>query len=136
MRPPMILLTAGMLLGASAVAAQQPTPADFYAARDRARQELGWTSGSCRGRPGLTESEFAALQARLVGELDALLRRVIGTVTTPKGFSGPGEWNPGLGCGLGMDALDGIAFAKGEGVDHTVVLVTSDGILRRWLAQD
>jgi hypothetical protein len=33
-----------------------------------------------------------------------------------------------------MDALDGIVFSKGEGLDYTVVLVTSDGILRRWLA--
>src|SRR4030095_14954399 len=105
MRLPVILLCVCALLGASAASAQQPTPGDFYAARDRARQELGWTSGSCAGRPDLTESQFAARQVRFVAELDALLRRVIGSVAAPKGFSGEGAWRPGLGCGLGMDAL-------------------------------
>ena len=135
MRLPVALLLVWMMLGVSVASAQPPTAADFYAARDRARQELGWTSASCTGRPDLTEDEFAALQARLAGELDALLRRVTGTVAAPKGFSGEGAWRPGLGCGLGMDALDGIAFSRSPGDDRATVLVTSDAILRRWLAQ-
>jgi len=132
----MALLWVWVLLGVSMASAQQPTPGDFYAARDRARQELGWTSDGCAGRPDLTEHEFAALQAHLAGELDALLRRAIGSVAAPKGFSGEGAWTPGLGCGLGMEALDGIAFASGQVDDDRVtVRVTSDVILRRWLAQ-
>ena len=135
MRLSMALLLVWGLLGVSVASAQQPTPPDFYAARDRARQEVGWTSGSCAGRPDLTENDFAALQARLVGELDALLRRTLGSVAAPKGFSGEGAWTPGLGCGLGMEALDGIAFSSGQADDRATVLVTSDAILRRWLAQ-
>ena len=135
----LLLLSVAMFIGVASAAAQQPpsspTPADFYAARDRARQELGWTSDGCPGRPDLEQNEFAALQARLVGELDALLRRVIGSVAAPKGFSGEGVWTPGLGCGLGMDALDGIAFSSGQGDDRAMVQVTTDAILRRWLAQ-
>ena len=67
----LLLLSVAIFVGVSAAAAQQPTPADFYAARDRARHELGWTSGSCAGRPDLTENEFAVLHARLAGALDA-----------------------------------------------------------------
>jgi len=67
MRLPVALLLVWMMLGVSVASAQPPTAADFYAARDRARQELGWTSASCTGRPDLTEDEFAALQARLAG---------------------------------------------------------------------
>jgi hypothetical protein len=131
----LLLLSVAMFIAASTAWAQQPTPADFYAARDRARQELGWTSDGCRGRPDLKKDEFAALETRLEAELDALLRRVVGSITAPKGFAGQGAWQPGLGCGLGMDALDGIVFSRGQGDDPATVLVTSDGILRRWLAQ-
>ena len=131
----LLLLSVAMFIGVATAAAQRPTAADFYAARDGARQELGWTSDSCAGRPDLTEKEFAALQARLVGELDALLRRVIGSVAAPKGFSGEGAWWPALSCGLGMDALDSIVFSRGQDDDRATVHVTSDAILRRWLAQ-
>jgi hypothetical protein len=43
-------------------------------------------------------------------------------------------WTSGCPGRPDMDALDGIVFSKREGLDYTVVLVTSDGILRRWLA--
>ncbi len=114
--------------------AQQPSGVDFYTARDRARQTIGWTSAGCAGRPDLPEREFDALKVRLSAELDTTLRQVIGSLATPKSFSGQGEWSPGLGCGLGMDALDGIAFWNGKlGEQAETVLVTTDGILRRWL---
>lgn len=67
----MVALSICLFVAVSTAWAQQVTPADFYAARDRARQALGWTSNGCPGRPDLKKEEVAALQARLEVELDA-----------------------------------------------------------------
>ncbi len=61
------------------------------------------------------------------------MRRVIGPVTLPRPFASAGELNPGLGCGIGMDALDGLRYWTGAGDNWSSLLVTTPDLLRRWL---
>jgi hypothetical protein len=64
--------------------------------------------------------------------LEAQLRRVMGPVPSPKGFSGAGTFSPDtLCCGLGVGMLDGILFQSGSGS----VLVTTESLLRLWLQE-
>jgi hypothetical protein len=64
--------------------------------------------------------------------LEAQLRRVMGPVPSPKGFSGAGTFSPdALCCGLGDGMLDGILFQSGSGS----VLVTTESLLRLWLQE-
>lgn len=72
---------------------------------------------------------FAA-HDQVKSSLEAQLRRLLGPVPTPKGFSGTGAFSPdSLCCGVGEGMLDGILFQDKGGS----VVVTSDSLLRRWL---
>src|SRR5262249_46744313 len=73
---------------------------------------------------------------RLNRGLDPVMRRAVGRVMPPPPFSGDGDLNPGLGCGLGMDALDGIRFWTGAGDNFSSMLVTTVDLLRRWLKKN
>jgi hypothetical protein len=69
-------------------------------------------------------------QARSI--LEAQLRRVLGPVPSPKGFSGAGTFSPDtLCCWQGVGMLDGIVFQSAKGS----VLVTTEGLLRSWLKE-
>ena len=64
--------------------------------------------------------------------LEAKLRRLMGAVPAPKGFSGAGTFSPdSLCCGVGVGMLDGILFSNGNGS----VLVTTESLLRLWLEE-
>ena len=67
-----------------------------------------------------------------IGKIETQLRRVMGPVPSPKGFSGAGTFSPDtLCCGLGEGMLDGILFRNGNGS----VLVTTERLLRLWLQE-
>jgi hypothetical protein len=69
-------------------------------------------------------------QARSV--LEAQLRRVMGPIPSPKGFSGSGTFSPDtLCCWPAVGLLDGILFRNANGS----VLVTTEGLLRQWLRE-
>jgi hypothetical protein len=64
--------------------------------------------------------------------LEMRLRRIIGSISPPKGFAGTGKISPDqLCCGLGEGELDGIAFSNRE--DR--VIVTTESLLLAWLRQ-
>jgi hypothetical protein len=126
------------LLVMSSAWAQQPTGIDYFAARDHARATLYEKFGKCGKAafptPG-KEAEFEVAVKRLDGELDAMMRRMLGLVVAPKGFSGPGSSNTSVAsCGVGMEALDGVVWSVTVGDRHTKMLMTPDAVLRRWLA--
>jgi hypothetical protein len=64
--------------------------------------------------------------------LEAQLRRLMGAVPAPKGFSGAGTFSlDALCCGVGVGMLDGILFSNGKGS----VIVTTESLLRLWLEE-
>jgi hypothetical protein len=77
-------------------------------------------------------SAWDAAYDQAKSDLAAQLRRVMGPVPAPKGFSGAGTFSPdALCCGLGEGMLDGFLFQSGSGS----VLVTTEGLLRLWLQE-
>jgi hypothetical protein len=123
-----------LLLSTPCAWAQTRAVDEYLAAVDRGETALTREYGSCvDAKPDFKMDEYNAAAERLNHELEIVMRRVIGPVTPPRPFSGPGELNPGLGCGLGMDALDGIRFWTGAGDNWSTLLVTTGDLLRRWL---
>jgi len=122
------------LLAAPSAWAQARAVDEYFAAVDRGEAALTREFGSCAdAKPDFRMDDYNTAAERLNHELDLVMRRVIGPVTPPRPFSGTGDLNPGLGCGLGMDALDGIRFWTGAGDNWSTLLVTTPDLLRRWL---
>ena len=127
------------LLIAPSAWGQQSAVDEYWAARERGEAALTQKFGSCAdAKPDFKMDEYNAEAERLNGELEPLMRRVIGRATPPAPFSGDGSFAPGLGCGLGMDALDGIRlWAEGSGgADGSSMVLTTAGLLRRWLQRN
>lgn len=74
-----------------------------------------------------------AEQQRLRADLEAQLRRLVRPLRL-KAFSGPSAMSPDTlsSDDVGFGGLDGIRFANADQSDS--VLVTTDGLLRQWLA--
>jgi hypothetical protein len=122
------------LLAAPLAWAQSPAADDYFAAVDRGEAALTQKYGPCASpKPGVKMEDYDAEAERLNRGLDPLMRLAIGRISLPRPFFGDGNLNPGLGCGLGMDALDGIRFWTGSGDNWSGLLVTTSDLLRRWL---
>jgi len=100
-----------LLLIAPPAWALNPEEAAYIAERDRANAALdaNWDQDT---------------HDRALETLTARLRRIVGP--PPKGLEGRGEINTTLCCGVGAYKLDGLAFGN--------VVVTTEGLLRHWLA--
>jgi hypothetical protein len=126
-----------LLLAAQSAWAQSPAVDDYFAALDRGEATLAEKYGPCANlKPNIKIEEYDAEAERLNRGLDPLMRLVVGRVSLPRPFFGDGALNPGLGCGLGMDALDGIRFWTGAGDNWSSLLVTTTDLLRRWLKKN
>ncbi len=114
----------------------QPSAVDAYiAARDHSEAALAQKFGSCEHpKPALKTDAYDAEAQRLDRELEPLLRQAVGRAVLPRPFSGEGEFIPGLGCGLGADALDGLVFSTGgAGGNWSMMVVSTPELLRHWL---
>ncbi|HEY4891050.1 MAG TPA: hypothetical protein VII10_05065, partial [Reyranella sp.] len=119
-----MVLIVFLLIAAPRAWAQSPEEA-YVAARVQAGAVLEEKS-----KTGGSAWDAAYDQAK--SDLAAQLRRVMGPVPAPKGFSGAGTFSPdALCCGLGEGMLDGLLFQSGGGS----VLVTTEGLLRLWLQE-
>src|SRR5205814_8396228 len=133
---PTLALVVVLLLAAIAWA-QSPAVDGYFAAVDRGEAALTQKFGPCANpNPGVKMEDYDADAERLNRGLDPLLRLVVGRVSLPRPFFGEGALNPGLGCGLGMDALDGIRFWTGSGDNWSSLLVTTTDLLRHWLKKN
>ncbi|MGZ5890498.1 MAG: hypothetical protein ACXWJS_07880 [Hyphomicrobium sp.] len=119
-----MVLIVFLLVAAPRVWAQSPEEA-YIAARVQTGAVLEEKS-----KTGGSAWDAAYDQAK--SNLEAQLRRLMGPVRSPKGFSGAGTFSPeALCCGLGEGMLDGILFRNG----HGSVLVTTENLLRLWLQE-
>jgi hypothetical protein len=122
-------LLAIALLFAAPVARAESLEEANIAARDKAIEEMTGKSAA-----GTTSKELDAEGERLRGDLEPLLRRVVAPVA-PAGFSGPPEMRPNTVFPPESDEdaglLDGFSFSTGGSSGR--VLVTTEGLLRRWL---
>jgi hypothetical protein len=126
-----------VLLFAPAAWAQSPALDDYVAAFDRGEAALAQKYGPCANlKPNVKMEEYDAEAERLNRDLDPLMRLVVGRISVPRPFFGEGSLRPGLGCGLGTDALDGIGFWTGSGDNWSSLLVTTTDLLRRWLKKN
>jgi len=126
-----------VLLVAPCAWAQSPALDDYIASFDRGEAALTEKFGPCATpRPGIKMEDYDAEAERLNRGLDPLMRLVVGRVSLPRPFFGDGALNPGLGCGLGTDALDGIRFWTGSGDNWSSLLVTTNDLFRRWLKKN
>jgi hypothetical protein len=128
-----MLLIVFLLIAAPRAWAQSLEEA-YLTARTKTGAVLEETSKSADAfdttKPGGRAWSAAYDQAK--SDLAAQLRRVMGPVPSPKGFSGAGTFSPdALCCGLGEGMLDGLLFRSGSGS----VLVTTEGLLRLWLQE-
>lgn len=122
-RYPLVVMA---LLVAAPAAWADGTEEAYLAARNRAIAVLKENPGS-----GENTAEFQAAAHRLRDDLEAQLRRMLGSVA-PKGFSGPPTLNPEL-YGPFVGGLDGLNFAGGA--TRSRVLVTTTGLLQHWLGE-
>lgn len=121
-----------LLLAAHSAWAQQSAVDDYFATLDRAIATMR-AADKYHNATREQQSELNALAGRLSSDLEARLRRILGSIVAPPGFTGQGEWTGLTWGGLGGDRLDGIKFdAKQTGT----VVVTSDAILRSRLARN
>jgi hypothetical protein len=129
MRTGYAALAAIALLLATPVARAESPEEAYIAARDKAIAEMKDKSAA-----GTNIKELDAEGERLRAALEALLRSVIAPVA-PAGFPGPPEMRPNTvfppegdeDAGL----LDGFSFTAADSSGR--VLVTTEGLLRRWL---
>jgi hypothetical protein len=120
-----MVLIVFLLIAAPRAWAQSPEEA-YVAARVRTGAVLEEKS-----KTGGNAWDSAYDQAK--SNLEAQLRRVMGPVPPPKGFSGAGTFSPdALCCGLGVGMLDGILFQSSS---SSSVLVTTESLLRLWLQE-
>jgi len=121
-----MVLIVFLLIAAPRAWAQSPEEA-YVAARVRTGAVLEEKS-----KTGGNAWDSAYDQAK--SNLEAQLRRVMGPVPPPKGFSGAGTFSPdALCCGLGVGMLDGILFQSSSSSGS--VLVTTESLLRLWLQE-
>jgi hypothetical protein len=126
-----------VLLFAPAVWAQSPAFDEYVAAFDLGEAALTQKYGPCANlKPGVKMEDYDAEAERLNRGLDPLMRLAVGRISLPRPFFGDGNLNPGLGCGLGTDALDGIRFWTGSGDNWSSLLVTTNDLFRRWLKKN
>jgi hypothetical protein len=130
MRTVLIIL---LLFAAPFARAQSPEQA-YIAARVQMGAVLDEKSKSADAfdttKPG--GGTWFAAHDQAKSTLEAQLRRLMGPVPSPKGFSGAGTFSlDALCCGLGAGMLDGILFRNGNGS----VLVTTESLLRLWLKE-
>lgn len=123
-----IAIASVVLLFSSTASAQQPSAADFYAAYARARENI---------QPLLfipqEQARLAEMLPKLEGELEAMVRRIVGPVSTPKGFTGTGRWNGDWELVGREKGVSGIGFSRGEPVgDYPYLLVSTMELLREW----
>jgi hypothetical protein len=123
-----IVIVGIVLLFSSTASAQQPSAADFYAAYARAREEI---------QPFLfvpqEQARLAETLPKVEGELEAMVRRIVGPVSTPKGFTGTGRWNGDWGLVGREKGVSGIGFSRGEPVSrYPYLLVSTMELLREW----
>jgi hypothetical protein len=124
-------------LAAASARAQSPALDDYAAAVDRGEAALTEKFGPCANlKPDVKIEDYDAEADRLNRGLDPLMRLIVGRISLPRPFFGEGALNPGLGCGLGTDALDGIRFWTGSGDNWSSLLVTTTDLLRRWLKKN
>jgi hypothetical protein len=128
-----MLLIVFLLIAAPRAWAQSPEEA-YLTARTKTGAVLEETSKSADAfdttKP--VGRAWSAAYDQAKSDLAAQLRRVMGPVPSPKGFSGAGTFSPdALCCGLGEGMLDGLLFRSGSGS----VLVTTEGLLRLWLQE-
>jgi hypothetical protein len=124
-------VAACLLLLSSAVCAQQPTAAEFYAIYTRALAIY---------RPAVMEAHPTPEQARLVTELprverelEATVRRLVGPFSAPKGFTGDGTWNGDFEPIAFEKGVSGILFGQSDPIwDHPYVLVSTMDLFRQW----
>jgi hypothetical protein len=122
---------AALLLAAHAAWAQQSAADDYYAALDRALETVRAADKYSKPTEQQT-SELDALKGRLSRDLQARLRRIVGPIAAPPGFTGQGEWAGLVWGGLGTSRLDGIRFGA---LKVGTAVVTSHALLRGWLAK-
>jgi hypothetical protein len=113
-----------LLAGVGVVRAADPEAA-YLAARDRAN-EIEQKAQAAIVAPSKAE------EARLRAAIEAPLRLLVGS-QPPKGFSGPATMSPEklLYGDIGAGALDGFSYRATDGGGS--VVVTTEGLLRRWL---
>ena len=132
-----LVLIVCLLVAASPVWAQSPEQASekaYVAARVQAGAVLEEKSKSADAFDTTTPDgrAWSAAYDQAKSNLEAELRRVLGPVPAPKGFSGAGTFSPeALCCGLGEGMLDGLLFRSDSGS----VVVTTEGLLRLWLKE-
>jgi hypothetical protein len=119
------LATFFLLLAAVGGARAADPEAAYLAARDRAN-EIEQKAQAASVAPSKAE------EARLWAAIEAPLRLLVGS-QPPNGFSGPATVSPGklLYGDIGAGALDGFSYRATDGAGS--VLVTTEGLLRRWL---
>ena len=125
------LAITSLLLFSPAGWAQQTSAADFYAA---------YTHALAKYRPALLLSHPTPEQARLIAELpqverdlEATVRRLVGPVSAPKGFTGNGKWNGNFAPVAFEKGASGILFSQSDPIwDHPYVLVSTVDLLRQW----
>lgn len=123
-----IVIVGIVLLFSSIASAQQPSAADFYAAYARAREKI---------QPLLfipqEQAHLAEMLPKVEGELEAMVRRIVGPVSTPKGFTGIGRWNGDWGLIGREKGVSGIGFSQGTPIaDYPYLLVSNMELLREW----
>jgi hypothetical protein len=132
-----MVLVVFLLIAVSPAWAQSPEQASekaYVAARVQAGAVLEEKSKSPDAFDTTTPGgrAWSAAYDQAKSHLEAELRRVLGPVPAPKGFSGGGTFSPeALCCGLGEGMLDGLLFRNDSGS----VLVTTEGLLRLWLKE-
>ena len=130
-----MVLIVFLLIAASRAWAQSPGAASekaYVAARVQAGAVLEEKSKSADAFDTTTPGgrAWSAAYDQAKSNLEAELRRLMGPVPAPKGFSGAGAFSPdALCCGLGEGLLDGLLFRSDSGS----VLVTTEGLLQLWL---
>jgi hypothetical protein len=132
--PGMRTLVIVLLLIASPLAWAQSPEEAYLAARIQAGAALEEKAKTADAfdttKPGGGTWYTAHNQARSL--IETQLRRVLGPVAPPRGFSGAGAFSPDtLCCEAGTGMLDGILFQNTKGS----VLVTTEGLLRSWLRE-
>jgi hypothetical protein len=130
-----MVLVVFLLIAVSPAWAQSPEQASektYVAARVQAGAVLEERSKSPDAFDTTTPGgrAWSAAYDQAKSNLEAELRRVMGPVPPPKGFSGAGTFSPeALCCGLGEGLLDGLLFRTDSGS----VVITTEGLLRLWL---
>jgi hypothetical protein len=110
---------------ATVAGARAADPAAYITARDRA-------DAIVRKAQAASIAPSKAEEARLRTAIEAQLRLLIGS-EPPHGFSGPATMSPEklLYGDVGAGALDGFSYRATDGAGS--VVVTTEGLLRRWL---